>query len=264
VALQDSKLRTKAELLRFVRANMDPAVRYRPYQAYCWTRVGYVLGDVFPFVAGIPPAVQERLQDSYDDEIWRRSLEDIVTTLSDPLPAFAGDTQWLDDLARGLNEGKFAHANEVTSFRTVYEAELWGIVECYSDEFASLLAYVHASSGSRARPPTESAKIEGGRLFRNLVFHALRLGKAHTELPTFHITASIHAAMRWDRQRRFRPNDWLDFKHAGAALPLCDMFLTDAFLAQLLQSGPPRLAEVYGVSVVSDPAAALRLLRQLQ
>jgi hypothetical protein len=60
--------------------------------------------------------------------------------------------------------------------------------------------------------------------------------KALRDLPTINIQAGIHGAIRWDKQRKYNPNDWLDILHAAAGMPYCDVFLTERSLASLLRA----------------------------
>jgi hypothetical protein len=53
---------------------------------------------------------------------------------------------------------------------------------------------------------------------RNLLYHAFKKPETRDALRTIHVTASIHAGMRWDKDRKFKPNDYYDFEHATAAL----------------------------------------------
>src|SRR6266436_4161094 len=46
-------------------------------------------------------------------------------------------------------------------------------------------------------------------------------------LRTLHIHASLHASVRWNKSRKLKPNDILDFHHAAAALAYCDAFFTE-------------------------------------
>jgi hypothetical protein len=261
VAMQDATLRRKAELLNFVRRAINSTAHFPPFQAYGWTKVGYVLGEFFPEIEGLPAHTQNALQESFDALLWDHTLEGMVATLGDPLPERITDNKWMDSLSDSLNAGKFTYAHEVASFQGAFLAELGGILDFYSDEFASLLEYLFATDGRGIAKPTDDQRKEAGRQFRNLVYHAFRLGRTSTQLPSFHIKALIHAAVRWDRNRRFKPNDWLDFRHTVAALPYCSAFFTDRSMRALLCSAPLKLDIAYGCSIVSDPKEAIGVLQ---
>jgi len=65
-------------------------------------------------------------------------------------------------------------------------------------------------------------------------------------LRSMHIQASLHASMRWDKQRKFRPNDYYDFEHATAALGYCDLFLTEGPLHVMVKRPQVNLQRLQG------------------
>jgi hypothetical protein len=56
--------------------------------------------------------------------------------------------------------------------------------------------------------------------------------------------------------------DFYDFYHATAALPYCNVFLTERFLGTLLTRPPLDLSGVFGTIVVWDESEAVDLLRK--
>jgi hypothetical protein len=54
-------------------------------------------------------------------------------------------------------------------------------------------------------------------------------------------------------------NDYIDWAHAGAALPNCDVFVTESFLAHQLTK-VLRADKIYGCDVVTGAAATTKLL----
>lgn len=64
---------------------------------------------------------------------------------------------------------------------------------------------------------------------------AARFKAFSSSIPTLHIGASCHAAVRWDKKRNLTGNDLFDFHHAEAALGYCDVFLTEIPLKTLLE-----------------------------
>ena len=81
---------------------------------------------------------------------------------------------------------------------------------------------------------------------RNLLYHAFKKPETRNGLRSLHIGASIHAAMRWDKKRKFKPNDYYDFEHATAALSYCDAFLTEGSLHSLATRPQVNLEAVNG------------------
>ncbi|MCB1717533.1 MAG: hypothetical protein KDK05_20610, partial [Candidatus Competibacteraceae bacterium] len=81
-----------------------------------------------------------------------------------------------------------------------------------------------------------------------------------TELPSIKIPATIHACIRFDQRRRYKPNDIHDIGHATAALPYFDAFLTEHSLRHLLTREDLALDRLYGCTVISDPSEAIESL----
>jgi hypothetical protein len=59
-------------------------------------------------------------------------------------------------------------------------------------------------------------------------------------LPFFNTQAGLHSMFRWNRDQKFKANDWLDYSRADAALPYFDLFLTEKVLASLFTSNSLR------------------------
>ena len=68
--------------------------------------------------------------------------------------------------------------------------------------------------------------------------------------------------MRWDKQRKFKPNDYYDFEHAVAALSYCDAFLTEGPLHDLITRPQISLEAVNECRVFSDVQAAADYIRE--
>lgn len=97
----------------------------------------------------------------------------------------------------------------------------------------------------------------------NSITNLFRFGKLGTAVPTAQIVAGLYAAIRWQRQRAFVASDFYDFYHATAALPYCDVFLTESFLGTLLTCPPLDLARIFDTTVVWDEADAVKVLHAL-
>lgn len=75
--------------------------------------------------------------------------------------------------------------------------------------------------------------------------------------------ATLHAAVRANRGRKFKPNDLPDFDHAAAAMGYCDAFFTDHKLCKLLTLPPVQLATFFGCRVLSEVRDAVQWLEAL-
>jgi len=70
---------------------------------------------------------------------------------------------------------------------------------------------------------------------RNLLYFAMKKPEHRAMLRSMHIQA-FHASMRWDKQRKFRPNDYYDF----------DLFLTEGPLHVMVTRPQVNLQRLQG------------------
>jgi hypothetical protein len=87
--------------------------------------------------------------------------------------------------------------------------------------------------------------------------------KPNTALPLFRILAGLHSYIRWQRRRPFRFEDFFDIRHAAAAIPYCDVFLTEKFLKTACTSPLLDLGRTFATQIISDEDEALRLVSGL-
>jgi hypothetical protein len=88
-------------------------------------------------------------------------------------------------------------------------------------------------------------------------------GQFKTLLPTAYVSAAIYAAIDHKR-RRFEDGDFFDHRHATAALPYCDLFLTERKLGTLLSEKPAQLDQEYGCIVIWNEMKVLEHLHRLE
>jgi hypothetical protein len=84
-----------------------------------------------------------------------------------------------------------------------------------------------------------------------------------TEFPTVGIPAALHAAVRLDKNRKYKKGDFEDFHHAALAVGYFDVFLTESSLQHLLRSNYLDVEQVYGCTVLSGEQDVLEHLRIL-
>lgn len=258
VALQPHEARLRSELLHFVRRYGPKKADLYPFEQMAWTRTSFVFGDVMP-TSAIPELDSDAVCASFDDYAWTISLEEMVGAL----PEFASPLTALDQrgLAHRLTEGKFTHADDVRTFRDAYKAEVAGAVDAHGDLIDDVGPYLFERETGRPAPAQDAAR--GNPMLRKLIIAALRKDPKRRDLPTINIQAGIHAAMRCDRTRTFKPSDWLDFMHATAALPYCSLFLTDRSLATLLTCGPLDYENQFDCRVEHDSTRGIEALAEL-
>ena len=230
-----------------------------PMQELIWTKVAYVLGDIYPSLAELSPSEELAMQKSFFDYLWEYSLADMVETMGDNVPPSDG----FAELSRETNERNAEHRDGLRSFARTYDTELKGVIEIAGDMAADVIHQLAEKEAGREFSATAEERANSVNMCRNLLYHAFKKPQTKGALRCLHIGASIHAAMRWDKNRKFKPNDYYDFEHATAALSYCDAFLTEGPLHDLVTRPDVDLETINGCRVFSDVQAAAEHVRQL-
>lgn len=250
VTVQNSLDRLRVELVRFFhRTIVDDRIPGPPVE-HVWTQVGHFLGSPTPVFDAIDPGEQLATSKAFFDLLWSVTVEELIT-----------DNDWIEndmgfrDDALRMTELSRAHASEITSFEELYLAEVSGFVDIHHAAIEAAVTEVATALGEQGLGP------DSARLWRNAVYNIIRLGRVGAGLPMVQIVSGIHAAIRWQRERPFKASDFYDMYHAAAALPYCDIFLTEAFMGTILKNPPLSFGTLFDTDIVWDEADALRLLR---
>jgi hypothetical protein len=155
------------------------------------------------------------------------------------------------EVAQKLTSGKFEHHDTTKSFNDLYADEVWGGLDAYKREIDPVFERLMRKTGY-AEAPSAAEVSTGTYLLRKMIATAYQHGKLSTQLPQCHINASLHAALRMNDKRQYKPGDCEDFRHAGSALPYCDIFLTERSLRHLPCTSPLHLDADYNVTVLTD------------
>ena len=230
-----------------------------PMQVLIWTKVSYALGDMYPSLTDLPQAEKLAIQKAFFDYLWDHSLSEMVKTMGGNMPPCDG----FAELSRETNEKNAEHRDELRSFAQTYDTELRGIIEVAGDVAADVIHELGEKESGRELSATPEERANSVNMCRNLLYHAFKKPQTRDTLRCLHIGASIHAAMRWDKDRKFKPNDYYDFEHATAALGYCDAFLTEGPLHHLVTRPQVNLEAVNGCRVFSDVEAATDYVREL-
>jgi hypothetical protein len=168
-----------------------------------------------------------------------------------------------DTLAQRLNELNAQHTAELRSFVQTYESELHGILDVFMDVAIDIVGQMVYEEHGKVPPLSPEQRKEEGRQLHKLLFAALKKEATKGVLPSLHIPASLHAAVRWNKQQGLKANDFFDFRHAVAALGYCDAFFTERSLRSLVTASHIALDQMYGCHVVANSGDAVACLRRL-
>ncbi len=231
-------------------------VSIHPLQELVWTKVSYALGDI----SLAKPAVGRRgvgVQRRFFDHLWDQSLATIIDLIGDA--PVTGDN--FRAFSQDTNVRNQVYRDELKSYEGTYDIELRGAIEIAGDVAADIIADLAATAAGRPLIPTPQERAESVKMCRNLLYRVMKKPEHRAALRTLHVGASLHAGMRWNKERKFKPNDYYDFHHATTALNYCDYFFTDGALHFLVTRPQLNLESVNGCKVMSDPAEAAEAIR---
>lgn len=256
VAMLPSPRRVGTEIYQLFHTMMKRPEPLFAMKELIWTKVCHILGPSYPVTDQLDAATLLVVQKGVMDDLWELSLTQMVHAIGD-----AAEAESYVDLTAETNRLRDLHADEITTFASAYDMELRGAIESVGSLAADILGDIGERAGFGAERPTSG---EGRRLMlnmaRNLLHIAFVQNDAASTVRTLHVEAALHAALRADKQRRFKINDWHDFRHAAAALSYCDLFFTEGPLQQLVVRPQMGLLRLNGCKVASTLPTALALL----
>ncbi len=210
-----------------------------------WTKATDFHGEmtVIPAAEGIAPSERLAVAKTVDDLNWSISLSELVDFIGKDQERW----QTTPDFSSGLNQEKEAFASENQSFEEHYKKQLAGIIAGHENQiYEAAVAVQNEDLGADSSPPDASIMHQ----IKSLIYTGLVTKKFQLKLPTLHIQASLHAAFRADKGRKYKPNDWQDFYHAVTALPYFDFLLTERSLKHVFTTPPLCLDALYGAQVL--------------
>lgn len=255
IGLLEPEERIKLELLHLVRENTRGPDSVHHRHELVWTKVGYVLGFMSPDFDELSEDLECAIQKAFLDQMWSISLADFVGNQGSDAPTLP----LFKDVSDIQNREKLNHRNDYSSFKQLFLIELIGILELYKPLLSELIQYVYETDGIEPI----GVESKSGEALASVIYGAFERNKIKTELPSFRILAALHAAVRWDLQRKYKHNDHHDFQHAAAALPYCDFFLTERSLRNLVHDRNLKFASFFRCQTYSDAPSALAALAEL-
>ena len=215
-----------------------------PLQELVWTKLAYVLGETHPSNTQFPSEEELVIQKAFSDHMWDIPLAEIVVRIGEP----PSGLDW-DVLAANLNAMNRAHHSTIRSYAHVFRSEFEGGLSLFRDEMDALSKEIDQRGyGNFA---AKLANLSRSKRFETFV----------QSIPTLHIHASCHAAVRWDQKRNLNGNDLFDFHHAHAAMGYCNVFLTEKPLSDMLSQRHLGLTK-YKCQTFWSPSTALSWLRK--
>ena len=209
-----------------------------------------------PVLKSASPETELAVQKAWLDQLWVTTATQRLDAIRNAEPstkAFSGTTD-------ELNRGKSEHLRENKSFKQLFLAELRGALDFYKLSLGDIMIRIKEQDTGLDARKNETAKQECGQMVANLIHEAFRRNKLNRELPSLWLRAGLHAAVHWDRARKYKANDLWDFRHAVAAIPYFDYFLTERSLRALLSDRNLRLETLFPCKAFSDASLAAESL----
>ena len=223
-----------------------------------WVKPYSFLGT--PTLEGWGDADDLAINKAFLSYMWTRSLEDLLTDT--PVP----DDDWdkkSREIAQKITQSSARNASTMRSFRQVFDEEISGLIQDHRRE----IVHAFARQIVKVVPSTDGDDIRDGpdaaQAGLNLVYSIVTDKKPNTGLPLFRILAGLHSYMRWQRRRPFKFQDFFDIRHAAAAIPYCNIFLTETFLKTACTNPLLDFEQIYATQIISDEDEALDAVLQL-
>jgi hypothetical protein len=257
IALQPFPDLCRTEILHFLEATRPWPVEIYPLEQLVWTYIGNIFGHAMPESRMLDNAAMNALKKSWFDLMGRMSFPSLIKSFASSSTVIYRTP---DEFYEKLNTNCKLHENDFSSFLDIFLIELTGILDVEKEDLG--ISLLNLFKKDTQRPTAEESDLsEGIRLFSNMIYHAFRLGKIERQLPGHRIMAGIHAAIRYKGQKH-RKGDNHDHLHARAALPYCNIFLTERVLGHLLCDKPLEYDKFFGCQVSWEPEESLRLIEE--
>ena len=262
ICLLNEHERIGTETGHFFRTYSGGTDKIYPLKHLVWTKVAYVFGLVTPNYTNEDlksQGLDVALQKVFFDEMWQTDLSDFLVVSNGKLRM-----PDMPDISGSLNDGKLSNLQEYTSFHDLFLIELKGVLDICRPIFADVMRAIYQGDTGKTPTDQEIAADKSGDWIANAIYECFRLGKVSDELPILRVGSSLHAAVRWDVSRKYKRNDCADFRHATAAVPYYDYFLTERSLSLLLSDGNMKLRDYFGCVALPDAEGAFAVLSGLQ
>ena len=225
---------------------------------HVWVRPYSFLGT--PRLSGWDEGDNLAINKAFMSYMWTRTLEDLLTDTPNP-DSSEDDKQ--RDLARRITESSAKHSSEMKSFAQVYDQEICGLLDAHTPELTHAFKPHLQSMLPPGFDPNAVKREDLIKWSLSLAFSVMSGKKPNIALPTIRILSGLHAFIRWQKRQEFKFTDFFDIRHATAAVPYCDVFLTEKNLRHACTSNLLDFGNRYSTKIVSDEEEALKTIEEL-
>ena len=255
VAMAPHHERTAIEIERFT-AQVYPG--HPPLPRPLWTSFAFALGyeDLRPPGIEIDDALLVLLA----QKAWMAPPSRLALNLDAEIFNARDESERLADF---LNSQAALHAHEIDGRASAVRTEVAGAASMIAGIAAREYRRVAEASGHHVQAGDIVGSRAVGKRIAGMVGSALEQEVNQRAFGSLYVGAMLHAAIRSEANRKIKPNDIFDFRHAAAALPHCYAFFTDGPLKKLIISGHMKLDRLYDCRVAARPSEAIAILGDL-
>lgn len=259
VALLSSEERIQFEILYFIHSSTKGTNSVHHPDIFVWSKVSLIYGAMHPTSTPFSPEEELVMQKAFFDQMWSLSLTDMIKVIGMEniiaMPKY-------NDISEKLNEDKIKYANENKSFKQLFLSEIAGVIDLYKPLFEDALVYLYEKETGR-KPSADEVQATNPGEIANSIYHLFNKNKLGDYFPTLVVGAGLHASVRQDINRKFKTNDMPDFRHAKAALPYFDCFLTENSLRDLVSRNNIAFDKKYNCVVLSNPWQSIEYIEEI-
>lgn len=259
ISLQSEPERLATELFHGIQAIRQNAPLQEPLNRLVWTCSSFAVGHSTPSYTAYDPATELALQKSCLDALSRLGFAHQILGAEDAYQPGDFNEEWID-LADRLNSLNAENAKEFKPRKQIEKEEFSSALEAYLPALRNVIRQILIRDFKMdPQAATEAEFKKAASQIGGMIVEAFRLDRLRGNFPTFSIRAGLATAVRWDRKRKYKPNDFHDFGHAAAALSYFNVFATERSLRHLLVSDL-KYDDRFSTAIECEPEALLKLL----
>lgn len=179
-----------------------------------------------------PTFITATIDQNTFNKAWFDAMTELPMSAQLKVAATASE-KWNNELGlTSLNEAKIKYQDDACTLKQAIFVELKGCIEAWAD--------------------IEGQAIEP-KIVAEMACYIIAIWQSdtfHSAFPTLRVLSALHGRLRTDPNRRFKSGDLNDFSVAADALSICDVFLTDRRLANLISSEELDLGSLLGCQVI--------------
>lgn len=253
-----TNLEAKEAVLRFIANSGIPSTTgFQRAKDAVWTKVPFVFGLFIPSTPVLPEPMGKANAKATLDFLHSRSIEQVMDILSKLRGDFVFGDMDYEAFAAKLNSDKKKFEHENRSSRQILKAELQGTLDGVLPEIRKALGELFIGIEFQGKVLKDGDVESLAMPVAQGLYAGYIRGRFKDIIPSVVIPSHLHAAIRWDRQRKYHPNDFNDVLHTSAALGYYDYFFSEGPFKALAESC--KLDRQYSVKIFTDPAKCMEV-----